>query len=236
MIFDILTLFPGYFEGFLADGVIARAVKRGNININIVNLRDFTRDRHRITDDRPFGGGPGMVMKAEPIYMALKKSLPARFRKTAKTPRVSDDCRVILMSPQGSRFDHACARRMARYKKVVLICGRYEGVDERIMDFVDEEISLGDFVLTGGEIPAMAVADAVARLAGGVVKETASVENDSFFSGMLDCPHYTRPRVWRGREVPEAVLSGDHAQIEEWRGGMALAATRKKRPDLLKKR
>lgn len=244
-----MTLFPDYFEGFLSDGVVARAIERGKINVNVINLRDFALDRHRITDERPFGGGPGMVMKAEPIYLALKERLPERFKRVVsskKTPArasrrsapvahaMSGRSRVILLSPQGQRFDHACARRLASYEKIFLICGRYEGVDERIMDFVDEEISMGDFVMTGGEIPAMAVADAVSRLSGGVVKESASVENDSFYSGLLDCPHYTRPRVWRGRKVPVAILSGDHGKIKEWRREKAFEATHKKRPDLLK--
>jgi len=241
MIFNIITIFPDFFDGFLKNGVIARALTKNNgIKINVINLRDFAEGPHRITDDRPFGGGPGMVMMPEPIYQALKSALPERFGRRKNLScgtkrRTSHDARVILLSPQGTRFNHDEAKRLARYKHLVFICGRYEGVDERIMDFVDEELSIGDFVISGGEPAAMVVIDAIARLIddGKVVKERSSVENDSFYSGpFLDCPHYTRPAVWRSRKVPSVLLSGNHKKIEDWRKKQAILNTRKKRPDL----
>jgi len=242
MIFDIITIFPAFFDGFLKYGVVAKALNNGTkhspLKINIINLRDFGIGRHKITDDRPFGGGAGMVMCAEPIYQAIKSILPDRFhtKNRRATPKSDGDCRVILLSPQGRKFSQKEAERLSKLKRIVLICGRYEGVDERIMEFVDEEISIGDYVISGGEAAAMVVVDAVARLLpeAGVVKERASVENDSFVNGILDYPHYTRPAVWRGRKIPAVLLSGHHKKIMEWRRNQALSNTKKKRPDLLK--
>lgn len=234
MIFDILTLFPEMFEGFIGTSLIARAVKRGIIDIRIHNLRDFTTDKHRTVDDKPFAGGPGMVIKAEPVYKALKKILPERISGNKFVRKKTS--RIIYLSPQGRVFNQEIAKELVRYRRLFFICGHYEGVDERIFDFIDEEISIGDYVLTGGELPAMVVVDAVSRLIKGVVKEEKSVEMDSFYNGLLDCPHYTRPRVWRGRKVPAVLLSGNHKKIEEWRKQKSLEATKKKRPDLLAKK
>jgi tRNA (guanine37-N1)-methyltransferase len=217
---DIVTLFPGMFEGPLSESILKRALERGRVSIAFTNPRDFALDRRRSVDDRPFGGGAGMVMMAEPLYQALRK---VRRRGS----------RVILLSPQGRRFDQALARELSREKRLVLVCGHYEGVDERMMKFVDMELSIGDFVLTGGEIPAMAVADAVVRLLPGVLAKADAAERESFSGNLLDYPQYTRPREWRGARVPPVLLGGDHAAIEAWRRRAALAATRRKRSDLL---
>lgn len=217
---SVVTLFPGMFEGPLTQSIVGRAREKGVLEVSFTDPRDFSEDRHRTVDGRPYGGGPGMVLMAEPLYRALKK---------ARRPKAT----VVMLSPQGKRFDQAAARRLAKAKELVLVCGHYEGVDERVMDFVDEELSLGDFVLTGGEIAAMAVVDAVARLLPGVLVKEGAAEAESFTEPLLDHPHYTRPRVWRGREVPEVLASGDHAKVAAWRRKAALAATKKKRPDLL---
>lgn len=215
----VVTLFPGMFEGPLTQSIVGRAREKGALAVSFVDPRDFSEDRHRTVDDRPYGGGPGMVLMAEPLYRAIKK---------ARRPKA----KVVLLSPQGRRFDQNAAKRLSAAKDLVLVCGHYEGVDERVMDFVDEELSLGDFVLTGGEIAAMAVVDALARLLPGVLPAGAA-EAESFSLPLLDHPHYTRPRVWRGREVPEVLLGGDHAKVAQWRAKAAKAATTKKRPDLL---
>ena len=218
---DIITLFPEMFEGPLSRSIVGRAREKGLLAVGFVNPRDFSKDRRHTIDDRPFGGGPGMVLMAEPLYDALK-----RVRRRGSL--------VVYLSPQGKRFDQAAARKLTEAKHLVLLCGHYEGVDERILDYVDLELSLGDFILTGGEIPAMAVTDAVARLLPGVlVKEEAAAE-ESFTEGLLDHPQFTRPRVWRRKAVPEALLSGDHGRIRAWRRDAAARATRLKRPDLLK--
>ncbi|MDE2291625.1 MAG: tRNA (guanosine(37)-N1)-methyltransferase TrmD [Elusimicrobia bacterium] len=216
----VVTLFPGMFEGPLTESIVKRAREKGLLEVSFVDPRAFSEDRHRTVDDRPYGGGPGMVLMAEPLYRAVKAA-----RRRGST--------VALMSPQGRRLDQALARELSRAKDLVLVCGHYEGFDERIRDFVDLELSLGDFVLTGGEIPAMAVIDAAARLLPGVLAKEGAAEAESFTEPLLDHPHYTRPRVWRGREVPAALLSGDHAAVAAWRRKAALAATKKKRPDLL---
>ena len=216
----VVTLFPGMFTGPLTESILRRAQEKGLLEVSFVDPRDFSEDKHRTVDDRPYGGGPGMVLMAEPLYKAIKK---------ARRPRA----KVILMSPQGRRLDQATAKKLSKAKDLVLVCGHYEGVDERVMDFVDLELSLGDFVMTGGELAAMAVIDAAARLIPGVLVKEGAAEAESFTEPLLDHPHYTRPRVWRGREVPPALLSGDHAAIAAWRGKAARAATRRKRPDLL---
>lgn len=219
---DFVTLFPGMFSEVLAQSVLGRARERGLIETGLVNPRDFSADKHRKVDDRPYGGGPGMILMAEPLARAIESLAPGR-----------KGSRVIYLSPQGRRFEQELARRLARERHLVLVCGRYEGVDERLRGLFDEEISIGDYVLTGGELPAMVVADAVARLVYGVLGDEDSSSSDSFSSGLLDWPHYTRPRVWRRRKVPEALFSGDHERIAQWRRRAARRATRLKRPDLL---
>ena len=219
---DVVTLFPAMFAGPLSESILKRARAKGLLSVGFVNPRDFTEDRHRTVDDRPYGGGAGMGMMAEPLTRAIDQ---VRRRGSL----------VILMSPQGPRFDQALAQRLSRRRHLVLVCGHYEGIDERALASVDMELSLGDFVMTGGEIPALAVADAVARLVPGVLAKEESAARESFCAGLLDFPQYTRPRVWRRRKVPEDLLSGDHRRIAAWRARAALAATRRKRPDLLRK-
>jgi tRNA (guanine37-N1)-methyltransferase len=220
---DVLTVFPEMFDGPLTESLIQKARDKKLVEINIHNIRSFTKDKHHATDDSPYGGGPGMVMKIEPVYHALK-SIKGR------SPF------VILLSPQGKRLDQKTVNELAKKKRLVLICGHYEGIDERVERFVDAELSIGDYVLTGGEIPAAAVIDAVVRQLPGVVKETESIRRDSFYEGILDFPHYTRPAKFLNMSVPEILLSGDHARIEKWRQEQALARTKKRRPDLLKKK
>jgi tRNA (guanine37-N1)-methyltransferase len=219
---DFVTLFPGMFPSVMDASMMARAKDKGLLEWSCVNPRDFTTDKHHKVDDRPFGGGPGMLMMAEPLDKAIK---------SVKTK----GSKVIFLSPQGKTFDAKMAARLSREKHLVLVCGHYEGLDERTMELFDEEISVGDFVLTGGELPAMLVADAVARLVPGVLKKEDAAVSESFTGGLLDFPQYTRPRVWRGREVPEILFSGDHKKIAEWRQNAALKATRKKRPDLIER-
>ncbi len=223
---DIITIFPAMIEAALAEGVIGRARARGLIEIRPWDLRDFTTDRHRSVDDEPFGGGPGMVMKPEPIFRAVEAITQARGQPSA----------VVLMTPQGRLFDHAEAVRLSRLDRMIVICGRYEGVDERVAQaLVTDELSIGDYVLTGGELPALVVMDAVARLCPGVVGDEASVESDSFVQGMLDHPHYTRPAEFRGMAVPDVLMSGHHAQIERWRRAERERRTSERRPDLLRR-
>ena len=220
----IVTLFPEMVATVARYGVVSRGVERGLLGLQTVNPRDFTTDAHRTVDDRPYGGGPGMVMKFEPLAGAIGK---AKEDLPSNSP-------VICLSPQGSPFDQACARRLAKLDGLVLVAGRYEGIDERLIDAcVDEELSLGDYVLSGGEIPAMAVVDAVARLVPGVLGDAESAANDSFGEALLDHPHYTRPEVVAGRSVPEVLLSGDHERIARWRQREALGRTLTRRPDLL---
>jgi tRNA (guanine37-N1)-methyltransferase len=218
---DVVTLFPEMFEPVLGASILGRAQARGLLELGTVNPRDFAEDRHKTVDDRPFGGGAGMVLKAEPLYRAIK---------SVRRP----ESRVVCLTPQGARFDAAAARRLAKQEHLILVCGHYEGLDERVLRLCDEEASIGDFVLTGGELPAMMVADAVTRLIPGVLKKAEATARESFEDGLLEHPHYTRPRVWRGRKVPEALLSGDHERIAQWRGCAARRVTRRKRPDLLK--
>ena len=222
---DIVTIFPRTVEAPLADGIVHRAVEAGLVQVRIHDLRDFTEDRHRTVDDTPFGGGPGMVMKAEPFFRAVETLLPA-----GPGPRDA----VVLLSPRGRRFDQAAAVRYASLDRLVLLCGRYEGVDERVREGVaTEEVSLGDFVLTGGEVAAAAIAEATIRLLPGALGDEGSARADSFADGLLDFPHYTRPALVRGRAVPETLLSGDHEKIARWRRKEALRASRARRPDLV---
>jgi tRNA (guanine37-N1)-methyltransferase len=220
---EVVTIFPRLVEAALADGVVGRARSSGTLDIRVHDLRDYTDDRHRVVDDVPFGGGPGMVLKPEPLFRAVE----------AVRARWAGDGLVVVTSPAGRRFDQAAARRMAAAGRVLWLCGRYEGIDERLSEAVAaEEWSIGDYVLSGGELPALVMLDAVARLVPGVVGDAQSVAEDSFSAGLLDHPHYTRPAVWRGRAVPEVLISGHHGEIEQWRRQVALARTRARRPDL----
>ncbi|MGH9475247.1 MAG: tRNA (guanosine(37)-N1)-methyltransferase TrmD [Terriglobales bacterium] len=231
MRFDVVTIFPDFFSGPLEFGVVARAHTAGLLEIVVHNLRDWALPPHRITDDRPFGGGEGMVMKPEPVYGCLHALLG---REPAPAPAGT---RVILLSAQGKLFRQADARRYAGLQRLMLICGRYEGVDERVAEhMVDEEVSVGDFVLSGGELAAAMVLDATARLLPGVLGDEQSAVNESFSSPHeLDCPHYTRPVAFHGWEVPEVLRHGNHADIARWRREQALRKTRAHRPDLLEK-
>ncbi|MCH7504788.1 tRNA (guanosine(37)-N1)-methyltransferase TrmD [PVC group bacterium] len=221
---DIITLFPGMFRGIFQESMIGRAVASGKVTINIHNLRTYTSDRHRTVDDIPFGGGPGMVIKPEPVFEALKD---IKGRRKAK---------VILVSPQGRPYHQKCALALAKEKALVIICGHYEGFDERIRRGLKPmEISMGDYVLTGGEIPAMTIVDSVVRLLPGVVGDPESIENESFMNSRLDFPQYTRPRVYKKMNVPDVLLSGNHKEIKVWRLREALKNTLKRRPDLLNK-
>jgi tRNA (guanine37-N1)-methyltransferase len=226
MIADIVTIFPAMVEAALSEGVVGRARASGLVDVRARDLRDYTDDRHRVVDDVPYGGGPGMVMKPEPLFRAVEAIAAERGAPSA----------VILMTPQGRRFDHSEAERLSRLERLIVICGRYEGVDERVAEsLVTDEISIGDYVLTGGELPALVVIDAVVRLQPGVVGDAASVEADSFVRGTLDHPHYTRPAVFRGMAVPDVLVSGHHAEIERWRRRERVRRTLERRPDLLAK-
>ncbi|MFC2158666.1 tRNA (guanosine(37)-N1)-methyltransferase TrmD [Acidobacteriota bacterium] len=224
MRFDIITIFPELFGSVFSGGVFWKALEKELLEVGIHNLRDFTSDKHMQVDDRPFGGGPGMVFMPEPIFKAVEE-----IRETEETP-------VFLLSPQGERFDDGMAERLAQNSQIILICGRYEGVDERVVsDLVTGEISIGDYVLTGGEPAAWVIADAVSRFIPGVVGKPESVQEDSFQKGVFDHPQYTRPRDFRGLKVPEVLFSGDHKKIEKWRRTKALEKTKAIRPDLLDK-
>lgn len=226
MKFDIVTIFPAMVEGSLREGVLGRAIARGLLDVKVRNLRDCTDDPHRVVDDVPYGGGPGMVMKAAPLFRAVEEIEAERGRAGS----------VILTSPQGRRFDHREAERLSRLQHIVILCGRYEGVDERVRERVaTEELSIGDFVLTGGELAALVIVDAVARLHPGVVGDDQSVVSDSFVRGLLDFPHYTRPAEVQSMKVPAVLLSGHHAEIARWRKREALRRTVERRPDLLQR-
>lgn len=220
--YDILTLFPDYFTGPFTVSIVKRAVEKKALDLRVHDLRKYTADKRRTADDVPYGGGAGMVMKPEPLLKAL--TALKKGRRKVKT---------LLMSPQGRKFDHAMAMELSKERSLLLVCGHYEGLDERVMDWIDGEVSLGDFVLTGGEPAAVVMVDTLVRLLPGVVGDKRSVEKDSFFNGLLDYPHYTRPRLFKGMEVPEVLLSGNHARIEAWRLKASLRNTWRKRPDLL---
>jgi tRNA (guanine37-N1)-methyltransferase len=223
--FDILSIFPEMFQTPFGCSLIKKALDKQLLAINIHDIRTFATDRHRMTDDYPFGGGGGMVMKVEPIARALDAVVPER-----------DKAYVILLTPQGETFKQEIAEELSRYAQIVLICGHYEGVDERIREhFVDREISIGDYVVTGGELPAMIIVDAVSRLVPGVLGNRNSARFDSHSTGLLEGPHYTRPQEYRNWKVPEVILSGDHKKIEEWRRRKSLERTLERRPDLLEK-
>ncbi len=218
----VLTIFPGMFSGLFSLGVLGRAVESGGVTARAIDIRDFTHDRHRTVDDRPFGGGAGMIMKPEPLTQAIasaKESCPG--------------APLVLLSPRGRAFDQAMAREFAEKDGLILACGRYEGVDERIFPLVDMEVSVGDFILSGGEPGAMVIMDAVARLCPGVLGNEESPRTESFEEGLLEYPHYTRPREFEGESVPEVLLSGDHKAIDVWREQASLLNTLARRPDLL---
>jgi tRNA (guanine37-N1)-methyltransferase len=224
MKFDIVTIFPRMVIAGLAEGVVSRGIARGLIDIAVHDLRDHTHDRHRTVDDVPYGGGPGMVMKAEPVTRAVEDIRQRRGMPDA----------VVLLTPQGRAFRQAEAVRMSQLSHIVLLCGRYEGMDERVRDLVaTDELSIGDYVLSGGELPALVVVDAISRLIPGVVGDGQSVEQDSFADGVLDYPHYTRPAEFSGLKVPDVLLSGHHSEVRRWRRKTALARTLERRPELL---
>ena len=226
MIFDIMTLFPDLVNTVLGESVIGRAQKSGAVEINCHNIRDFSKDKHRRVDDTPYGGGKGMLMMAPPIYDCYEH-ITSNHSEELKT-------RVIYMSPRGQVFNQKKAEELAQYDNLIIICGHYEGIDQRIIDeIVDEEISVGDFVLTGGEIPACLLVDAVARLVDGVLSDPECHEKESISSGLLEYPQYTRPYEFHGVCVPDVLISGNHAKIDAWRNEMALKTTIEKRPDLL---
>lgn len=223
MKFDILTLFPGMFDSPLRESILGRAIEKGLVEVRTVNIRDFAMDKHQVVDDTPYGGGQGMVMKVEPIARAIEWV-------KAQNP----SARTIYLTPQGKQFNHEMARTLSSRSHLILLCGRYEGVDERVREiFVDEEISIGDYVLTGGELAAMVLIDAVSRLLPGVLGSDRSAEEDSFFHSLLEYPQYTRPFNFRGSEVPAVLLSGNHSEILLWRRREALKQTAVRRPDLL---
>ena len=221
----VVSLFPEMFEAITSHGVTGRAVRNNLLDVQCWNPRDFTKDKHRTVDDRPYGGGPGMLMKVQPLRDAIH---------AARQAAGDEDVKVIYLSPQGRRFDHAGAQELASEKKLVLVAGRYEGIDERLLETeIDEEWSLGDFVLSGGELPAMVMIDAVSRLLPGVLGHADSAAEDSFSDGLLDCPHYTRPEKLDDMSVPDVLLSGNHEAIRRWRLKQQLGRTSQRRPDLL---
>ena len=217
---DVLTLFPGMFSGPLDESIVKRAREAGLLTLGIHNLRDWTHDKHKTVDDRPFGGGPGMLLKPEPIFEAVEQLS-------------GEKTKVVLLCPQGRRFDQSVARELAQVEHLLLICGSYEGFDERIREaLADDELSIGDFVLTNGALPAMVIVDAVTRLLPGVLGDDDSARDESFSDGMLEYPHYTRPAEFRGMKIPDVLLSGNHAEIAKWREQQARIRTAARRPDL----
>jgi tRNA (guanine37-N1)-methyltransferase len=225
MRFDVFTLFPELFNDYLDTSILGRARQSGLLDVQLHNIRDYATDKHQVTDDEPYGGGGGMVMKPEPIFAAVESALGAK-------PSIP----VVLLSPQGRLFKQAVAQELTAYQHVALICGRYEGVDERVREhLVTDEISVGDYVLTGGELPALIVIDAVARLLPGALGNPTGAITDSHASGLLEHPHYTRPPEFRGWEIPEMLKSGDHARIERWRRQQSLLRTAQRRPDLIER-
>lgn len=220
----VITLFPEMFDAITQQGVIARAIKNGTIEFNAWNPRDFTHDKHRTVDDRPYGGGPGMLMMVQPLTDAIHAAKAA----------AGEGAKVIYLSPQGRKLDQQGVKQLTKNNKLILVAGRYEGIDERVIQAeVDEEWSIGDFVLSGGELPAMTLIDAVSRMVPGVLGHELSAEEDSFANGLLDCPHYTRPEILDGKRVPDVLLSGNHEKIRQWRLKQSLGRTWLRRPDLI---
>jgi tRNA (guanine37-N1)-methyltransferase len=223
--FDVFTVLPEVMSAYLEASILGRAQDAGRLSVNIHNLRDYTADRHRTTDDEPYGGGGGMVMKPEPVFAAVESVLEDRIKSTP----------VILLTPQGRVFSHTIAQELAEHEQIALLCGRYEGVDERIRNHLaTDEISIGDYVLTGGELPALVLIDAVSRLVSGVLGDEHASQKDSHAYGFLEHPHYTRPSEFRGWQVPAVLRSGDHAQIDRWRRRQTLLRTQLRRPDLIR--
>jgi tRNA (guanine37-N1)-methyltransferase len=223
MQFDVFTLFPGVFQPYLESSILQRAQEKGLISVVLHNIRDWTHDRHHVTDDAPYGGGGGMVMKVEPLFASVESVLGA-----------PPACPLIYLSPQGRQFTTAVAQELATHPRLGLLCGRYEGIDERVIEhLVTDQISIGDYVLTGGELPAMVLIDAVSRFIPGVLGDPDGAFDDSFGDGLLEYPHYTRPEEFRGWRVPDVLLSGNHALIAKWRKEQSIIRTRKQRPDLL---
>jgi tRNA (guanine37-N1)-methyltransferase len=220
--FVVLTLFPGMFEGFLAESIIKRARERDLIGITLRDIREYAGDKHSTVDDYPFGGGPGMVLKPEPVFLAVER-----------TRKEHPGAPVILLTPQGRRYDQGMTCELSAHKALILVSGRYKGFDDRIRSLADREISIGDFVISGGELAAMILIDSIARMVPGVLGDAESAEGDSFFEGLLEGPQYTRPRDFRGQEVPEILFSGHHEEIRRWRRKEALRRTLRRRPDLL---
>jgi tRNA (guanine37-N1)-methyltransferase len=252
MRFDLVTIFPDFFAGPLDHGILRRARETGIVEVNVQDLRVFTKDRHRSVDDRPFGGGEGMVLKPQPLFEAVEHSLGAPVGDATDKRELPGGAAIVLLSASGKRFDQETARRFAKLKRIILICGRYEGVDERVAEHLaTDEISIGDFVLSGGELPAMLIVDAVTRLLPGSLGNEASSQNESFSASfpkeesshphsgratgssmVLDFPHYTRPAEYRGWKVPEVLIGGNHAEVAAWRRAAAIEKTQKNRPDL----
>lgn len=227
MFFDILSLFPEMFSGPLGESMLGKARENNIIKVKTIDIRDFTDDKHNTADDYPYGGGEGMVLKVEPIYRAVCEQKEKR----------GQDTPVILLSPQGQRLDQEKVKELSKHRGLILLCGHYEGIDERIRNnLVSEEISIGDYVLTGGELPAMVIVDAVSRMLPGFLGDENSSKKDSFYNGLLDYPHYTRPREFQGMTVPDILLSGNHGLIEKWRKKQSLKRTLIRRPDLLEKK
>lgn len=233
---DIITIFPKIFGPILGESIIKRAQKKGLVKIAVHDLRDYSKDKHRKIDDRPFGGGPGMVFKPEPIFTAVKQ---IKAKASAKGGSTSSgrrqNAKVILLTPQGKTLNQKTAQRLSKCKNLILICGHYEGIDERVrQNLVDEEVSIGDYILTGGELPAMVLVDTIVRLLPGVLGDKNSVKLESFCHGLLEYPQYTRPANFKGKKVPKILLSGDHQKIANWRKEQAYKVTKKKRPELIK--
>jgi len=225
MEFDVFTLLPEVFPSYLETSIIKRARERGLINVRVHNIRDYTHDKHHITDDTPYGGGGGMVMKPEPVFEAVETILGSE-----------PDFPIILLTPQGRVFDQTIAKELSKHPRIALLCGRYEGIDERIREhLITDEISIGDYVLTGGELPALILMDAISRLLPDVLGDPTGAQDDSHAMGLLEYPHYTRPPEFRGWKAPDILLSGDHAKIDKWRREQALLRTLKRRPDMLEK-
>ncbi len=228
MLIDILTLFPGMFNAVLGESIIKRAQDQGLLQIALHDLRDYTHDKHRSVDDRPYGGGPGMVMKPEPIYEAVEVIKASCRNHTSR-------CQTVLMSPRGKTLSPAIAKELSAIGHLIVICGHYEGIDERVMSLVDRSVSIGDYVLTGGELPAMVMIDALARFVPGVIGHEEATTEESFANGHLEYPHYTRPESFRGMQVPSVLLSGNHEEVAHWRKQQSVSVTGAVRPDLLKK-
>lgn len=229
MLVDIITIFPEVFKPYFEKSILGIAQKKGKLKIDLHNLRDYALDKHAKVDDRPFGGGPGMVMTPEPIFRVVENIIQNH------KPKLKNKPKIILLSPQGKTFNQKLAQKLSRCKHLILICGRYEGVDERVrQELVDEEISIGDYILTGGELAAMVLVDAAIRFVPGVLGHKDSSRFESFSGNLLECPQYSRPADFRGMRVPEVLLSGNHKKIEEWRRKESLRITKKKRPDLLR--